>query len=111
MLAEFVKDSVSPGASGFGDLFWVYDFYLDPKVCRIIAFLAVFRGLGLLFYILFVFGQGSAQGGGLGVWFAGRASTDHASCLPSLVSKMLKLWKTLNPKLSTPNPKPLNPKP
>ena len=80
MLAEFVKDSVSPGASGFGDLSWVYDFYLDPRVCTIIAFLAVFRGLGLLFYILFVFGQGSAQGGGLGgVWFAGRASTDHAS--------------------------------
>ena len=29
--------------------------YLDPKVCKIMAFMAVIVGLGLLFYILLGF--------------------------------------------------------
>ena len=31
--------------------------YLDPRVCKIVAFMAIIMGLGLLFYILLGFRQ------------------------------------------------------
>ena len=38
-----------------------------PKVCKIVAFMAVIMGLGLLFYILLGFRSGSRYGSGLTV--------------------------------------------